>query len=182
MGLTGLLRKVKIREHEIKILFIGLENSGKSSIINVFLEKPLDEITPTQGFNIFNIKKNDYSISIWDITGAQATRSSWHSFFDGCDGIVFVIDGSDKTRFEEAKKELDAALAKDRANAFTWLVLVNKQDLPGCALAQDISGAFNIHQHSQKRLNVMECSAIKREGVVEAMNWLLNDIVTKTFQ
>ena len=180
MGLLGLLKRVKMREHEVKLLFIGLDNSGKTSIINQFLETPNDSVSPTSGFNIYNCQKNDYNISLWDLSGASATRSSWHSFFEGSDGIVFVLDGADKARFEEAKKELDAALNKDRTNVYSWLVLVNKQDVPGCSLSQDITEAFNTAQFTQKRLNVMECSAVTGEGVVDAINWLLNDIVTKS--
>ena len=182
MGLLSLLRKVKMREHEVKLLFIGLDNSGKTSIINLFLENQNDSVSPTQGFNIYNTQKNDYNISLWDLSGAPATRSSWHSFFEGSDGIIFVLDGADKARFEEAKKELDSALSRDRTNTFSWLLLVNKQDVPGCSLSQDITELFNLSQYAQKRLNVMECSASTGEGVVDALNWLLNDIVTKSSQ
>jgi ADP-ribosylation factor-like protein 2 len=182
MGLIGLLRKVKFRERELRLLFIGLENSGKTSIINSFLETPNTSVSPTQGFTINNTVKSDYNLSLWDLSGAAVTRSSWHSFFEGSDGVIFVVDGADKTRFEEAKKELATAISKDRSNSISWLLLVNKQDLPGCALAPEITEILKLRELSGKNINVMECSAVNNEGVVESINWILNDIVTRSMQ
>ena len=182
MGLLGLLRKVKLRERELKLIFIGLENCGKTSIINSFLEKPNEPISPTQGFTINNATKSDYKISLWDLSGAAATRSSWHAFFEGSDGVVFVVDGTDKARFEEAKKEFITAVSKDRNNAMSWLLLVNKQDLPGCSLSQEVAEVFKVGELKTKRVNVMECSALKNEGVVESINWILNDVATRAMQ
>ena len=52
MGLLKLLRKLKKNENEARILVLGLDNSGKTTILKAMADEKIDEIMPTQGFNI----------------------------------------------------------------------------------------------------------------------------------
>ena len=52
MGLLGLLRSLKKSDKEARILVLGLDNAGKTTILKKMSEEDVTNIMPTQGFNI----------------------------------------------------------------------------------------------------------------------------------
>jgi ADP-ribosylation factor-like protein 3 len=52
MGLLNLLRSLKRSNKEARILVLGLDNSGKTTILKSLSEEDISTIQPTQGFNI----------------------------------------------------------------------------------------------------------------------------------
>ena len=52
MGLLGLLRSLKKSDKEARILVLGLDNAGKTTILKAMSEESVNNIMPTQGFNI----------------------------------------------------------------------------------------------------------------------------------
>jgi ADP-ribosylation factor-like protein 3 len=51
-GLLGLLRSLKKSDKEARILVLGLDNAGKTTILKAMSEESISSIMPTQGFNI----------------------------------------------------------------------------------------------------------------------------------
>jgi|TARA_B110000090_G_scaffold148045_1_gene162461 hypothetical protein len=51
-GLLSLLRKLKRSDDEARILVLGLDNAGKTTILKKLSKESIDTIMPTQGFNI----------------------------------------------------------------------------------------------------------------------------------
>ena len=96
-GRSGLIEK--------RILLLGLDNAGKTSILLHFKENSfMPSSVPTVGLNIEQVVFRDYNLTFWDV-GGQATKL-WKHYFDRVDGLVFVIDSTDKTRLAKAKSEL----------------------------------------------------------------------------
>jgi ADP-ribosylation factor protein 1 len=82
---------------------------------------------PTIGLNIEQVQFRDYNLTFWDV-GGQATKL-WKHYFDTVDGLIFVIDSTDKTRIAKAKSEL-YRVAKDPALLqVPYLLLFNKIDI-----------------------------------------------------
>lgn len=52
MGLLKLLRSLKKNEKEARILVLGLDNAGKTTILKALSDEDISTIMPTQGFNI----------------------------------------------------------------------------------------------------------------------------------
>lgn len=52
MGLLKILKKLKEQEKEMRVLILGLDNAGKTTILKKFNGEDIDEISPTLGFNI----------------------------------------------------------------------------------------------------------------------------------
>ena len=52
MGFLSIVRKLREKEKEMKLLIIGLDNAGKTTIIRRFNGEPIDTIAPTLGFDI----------------------------------------------------------------------------------------------------------------------------------
>lgn len=111
MGFLRILRKVKIREKEIRILVLGLDNSGKTSVIKRLSggsgNDVIENISPTLGFEIKTFDYTDGTkINFWDVGGQKSIRSYWRNYFESTDGIVWVVDAADDGRFLQSQAEL----------------------------------------------------------------------------
>ena len=62
MGLLNLLRSLKRDDKEARILVLGLDNAGKTTILKSLSEEDISTIMPTQGFNIKSIVRNKLDI------------------------------------------------------------------------------------------------------------------------
>lgn len=179
MGLLGLLKKIKIREREIRIILIGLENAGKTSIVKSILNQQNSETSPTQGFEIHKYDYKDYHLDIWDVSGSASSRPSWHNFFDTADGVIYVVDASSKDKLNESVSEFTQNITQDRNDKSPWLIFVSKQDVPGCLTTQDVEAAFGVGNSNEKRVNFVGCSASTRDGIDEGLTWLIDTIYTE---
>lgn len=65
MGLLTILKKVKQKEQELRILILGLDNAGKTTILKKFNGEDVQQISPTVGFNIKSLEYQGYTLNIW---------------------------------------------------------------------------------------------------------------------
>ncbi len=98
----------------------------------------VSEISPTLGFTINTLKYKDYTINVWDIGGQTTIRSYWRNYFEQTDGVIWVVDSSDKLRLEDCKYELHNLLKQEKLAGATLLVLCNKQDINGALKVSEI--------------------------------------------
>ena len=90
---------------EKRILLLGLDNAGKTSILIQYKEKMfMPTAVPTIGLNIEQIEFQGYNLTFWDV-GGQAVRL-WKHYFDSIDAIMYVIDVTDRERLSKARNEL----------------------------------------------------------------------------
>merc|ERR1711998_702020 len=114
MGLLSLLRKLKKSEKEVRILMLGLDNSGKTTILKRLSDEDITHVTPTQGFNIKSLLHEGFKLNVWDIGGQKTIRPYWRNYFDNTDALVYVIDSADRRRLEESGDELTQLLDEDK--------------------------------------------------------------------
>merc|ERR1711981_1541113 len=91
MGLLNLLRTLKRTSKEARILVLGLDNAGKTTILKAMSDEDISSIMPTQGFNIKSVNQDGIKLNMWDIGGQKAIRPYWKNYFEASDGIVFVV-------------------------------------------------------------------------------------------
>lgn len=84
------MKKIKQKEREIRLLMLGLDNAGKTTIVKKFNGEDIDEISPTLGFNIKTLEYQGYNLNIWDVGGQRTLRSYWRNYFEETDGLVCV--------------------------------------------------------------------------------------------
>eukprot|EP00091_Calanus_sinicus_P016112 TRINITY_DN35340_c0_g1_i1.p1 TRINITY_DN35340_c0_g1~~TRINITY_DN35340_c0_g1_i1.p1 ORF type:complete len:153 (+),score=23.74 TRINITY_DN35340_c0_g1_i1:296-754(+) len=115
---------------------IGLDGSGKTTILYRLKYGQYTNTVPAIGFNCEKVKTNIGKVfNIWDVGGQDKTRPLWRSYTRCTDAIIFVVDSSDSDRLEEAKLELLKIAKLTERYSVPIMVLANKQDLP---LAQDL--------------------------------------------
>merc|ERR1712023_389952 len=114
MGLLSLLRKLKAGDKEVRILMLGLDNSGKTSILKRLSDEDITHIQPTQGFNIKSVVHEGFKLNVWDIGGQKTIRPYWKNYYDQTDALVYVIDSADRRRLEESGEELKELLQEEK--------------------------------------------------------------------
>ena len=127
MGLLSILKKLKEKEKEVRLLMLGLDNAGKTTILKKFNGEDINEIAPTLGFNIKTLDHRGFKLNIWDVGGQKSLRSYWRNYFEATDGLIWVVDSADKRRLEDCRKELHTLLGEERLLGATLLVFANKQ-------------------------------------------------------
>ena len=80
MGLLGLLRKLKRTDKEARILVLGLDNAGKTTILRKLSNEDAKDIMPTQEFNIKSLTQKGFKLNMWDI-GGYVFSQNMYSFF-----------------------------------------------------------------------------------------------------
>lgn len=176
MGLLTLLRKLKRAEKEARILVLGLDNSGKTTILKKLSEEDIQHIMPTQGFNIKSLQHEGFKLNVWDIGGQKAIRPYWRNYYDNADALVYVIDSADRRRLEESGVELSELLQEDQLAGVTLLVFANKADLINAQEASEIAGAMDLHSIRDRTWNIQACSAKDGTGLDEGMEWLVSNM------
>ena len=120
---------MKRDEREARILVLGLDNAGKTTILRALSDEDITHITPTQGFNIKSLIHEGFKLNVWDIGGQSTIRPYWRNYFDHTDALVYVIDSADRRRITECSQELTTLLTEEKLAGIPLLVFANKQDL-----------------------------------------------------
>ncbi|KAH7980028.1 hypothetical protein HPB49_012619 [Dermacentor silvarum] len=168
MGLLALLRKLKSTpDRELRILLLGLDNAGKTTILKKLASEDITHITPTQGFNIKSVQAEGFKLNVWDIGGQRKIRPYWQNYFENTDVLLYVIDSSDRARFEETGVELAELLSEDKLLGVPLLVLANKQDLVHSAPAAELADGLNLPAVRDRPWQIQACSALSGEGLKE---------------
>lgn len=177
MGLLSLLRKLKTdKGRELKVLLLGLDNAGKTTILKKLASEDITHITPTQGFNIKSVQSQGFRLNVWDIGGQRKIRPYWRNYFEDIDVLIYVIDSSDQKRFEETGLELSELLEEEKLLGVPVLIFANKQDLLNAATPDKISEALSLTIIRDRVWQIQGCSALEGEGVKEGMEWVLKNM------
>ncbi|NXA95499.1 ARL14 protein, partial [Melanocharis versteri] len=156
------------------ILMLGLDSAGKSTLLYKFRYKDDFLTMPTIGFNVDMIEAGkDFTLTFWDVGGQTKMRQFWSNFLEDTDGLLYVVDSSDKHRLEESKREFARILKNESIKNVPVVVLANKQDLPGALNAEEITRRLNMKKYcSDRNWYVQPCCAITGEGLAEALQRL----------
>ena len=181
MGLLTILKKMKQKEKEMRLLMLGLDNAGKTTILKKFNGEDIDTISPTLGFNIKTLEHKGYKLNIWDVGGQKSLRSYWKNYYESTDGLIWVVDSADKWRMEDCKKELHGLLQEERLLGATLLIFANKQDIPGALTADEINQLLDLDSIKSHHWKVLGCSAVTGLKLLEGIEWLMDDIASRIF-
>jgi len=182
MGLLTIPKKMKQKEKEVRLLMLGLDNAGKTTILKKFNGEDIDTISPTLGFNIKTLDHRGLKLNIWDVGGQKSLRSYWRNYFEATDGLIWVVDSADKTRMADCAKELGALLQEERLLGATLLVFANKQDLPGVLTSEEIGQLLGVEEISKTHhCMIIDCSARTGKNLLEGIDWICKDISSRIF-
>ena len=162
-----------------RILMIGLDNAGKTTVLYKLKLGEVVTTIPTIGFNVETVEYKNISFTVWDVGGQQKIRALWNYYFQDTQGVIYVVDSNDPQRLEETKEELDSVLADDRMRDCVLLVFANKQDMPHAASTAEITDKLGLHHHRDRQWFIQSTCAITGEGIVEGLEWMANTLKKK---
>jgi len=182
MGLLSIIRKTKLKEQEVRVLLLGLDNAGKSTILCSLLKEPFDNVGPTLGFDIRTVPwQHRARVNIWDVGGQETIRAYWRNYFEETDGLIWVVDAADISRLQVCAAQLRQVLFEERLLGASVLILANKQDLPGALSSDEIEQVLKLSELGNRHWEIHPCSAYTGEGVQEGFDWLIEDISSRIF-
>ncbi|PWA02970.1 hypothetical protein BB558_000863 [Smittium angustum] len=176
MGLLTTVRKIKEKEKEMRILFLGLDNAGKTTVVKSIMKKDVNKISPTLGFTIDSFEHNGFTVNAWDVGGQRSIRPYWKNYFEKTEGIVWVVDSADRSRLHDCSEELKSVLSEQRLLGASLLILANKQDIDSAASLAEIAKGLDLESIWGHSWKIYACSAITGEGVMEGISWVVGDI------
>ena len=152
---------------------VGLDAAGKTTVLYKLKVGEMVETIPTIGFNVEEVNYKNISFTMWDVGGQQRIRNMWHHYIDNSDALIFVIDSSDRERFQTCKEELDYLLAREELSRASVLIYANKQDLPGAATPHEITEILDLKRYTQSHKWYVQSSVATRlDGLYEGLDWL----------
>merc|ERR1711988_1413025 len=98
MGLLSLLRSLRAKDKEARILMLGLDNAGKTTILKKLGDEDCSTVQPTQGSNIKSLLSDGFKLNVWDIGGQKTIRPYWRNYFDNTDVLVPPTPAPDPCR------------------------------------------------------------------------------------
>lgn len=158
---------------ESKILLLGLDGAGKTSLLyKLRLDKDITTV-PTIGFNVERIKNKNMTITVWDMGGQDKLRNLWKHYLSGADGLVFMIDSCDHERIHLANEELYKIVCMPNQSLKYILILANKCDKQSSN--RDIKRTFSTSFINCKS-DFIYCSATDGTGIEQIMELMYENL------
>merc|ERR1712039_363350 len=166
MGLTftKLFAKLGYKK-EMRILMVGLDNAGKTTVLYKLKLGEVVTTIPTIGFNVETVEYKNISFTVWDVGGQTKIRPLWRHYFQNTQGLIFVVDSNDRDRIHETKDELHKML--------------NEEDLPNAMNAAEITDKLGLHALKQRHWYIQAAIATSGEGLYEGLDWLQANIAQR---
>lgn len=162
------------------VVIVGLENAGKTTMLNAIKTGHFQQKEKIKMSDKETVRTSDLCLTAIDLCH-QMERRAWSTRYD-YQGIVFIIDASDKSSFESAKIELDLILEDNSTKNLPLLILANKVDVAGSATYIDIVNAFNLKDlysndqvtksNETRPVNLVMTSIRQQFGYLSGFKWI----------
>jgi len=162
-----------------RILMVGLDGAGKTTVLYKLKLGEVVSTIPTIGFNVETVVYKSISFTVWDVGGQTKIRPLWHHYFEKTDAVIYVVDSADGTRLAEAKEELEHVLGDERMRCAALLVFSNKIDMPGSRSTAQVTDKLGLEGHKRRDWYIQATCAVTGEGIVDGLEWLAENLKRK---
>ncbi|ORX95273.1 ARF/SAR superfamily [Basidiobolus meristosporus CBS 931.73] len=163
-------------EKDVRILILGLDGAGKTTILYRLQIGEVVATIPTIGFNVETVTYKNIKLQVWDLGGQTSIRPYWRCYYANTDAVIYVVDSCDRDRIGTSREELVAMLEEEELRDAALLVFANKQDMPGAMTPAEVSEGLGLSLLRNRQWSITKTSAIKGEGLTEGLDWLVNII------
>eukprot|EP01038_Epipyxis_sp_PR26KG_P010147 gene10147-13650_t len=157
---------------EMRILMVGLDAAGKTTILYKLKLGEVVTTIPTIGFNVETVEYKNISFTVWDVGGQDKIRPLWRHYYQNTQGLIFVVDSNDRDRIDAARDELHRMLNEDELRDSILLVFANKQDLPNAMSAAEMTDKLGLQTLRHRQWYIQACCATTGDGLYEGLDWL----------
>ena len=133
-------------KREARILFLGLDAAGKTSILYKLKLGEIVTTIPTIGFNVETITHDGMALTIWDVGGCDKIRPLWRHYYQNTEAVVFIVDANDRDRLLRTQNSSDwgtaqglfvESMREEELKGVKLLIYLNKQDLPNALSVEE---------------------------------------------
>ena len=168
-----------LSKKEIRILMVGLDAAGKTTILHQLGKIGEVKTLPTIGFNVESLDYKNLNFIVFDLGGADKMRLLFRHYYQNTKGLIFVVDSHDRDRIEEAAEELKKMLAEEELKDCCVLIMANKQDLNGALSTDEVTKALGMESLKERTWFVQGTSGITGQGLEEGLNWMASVLLNK---
>lgn len=174
LSISTLLSRL-FAKRQMRILMVGLDAAGKTTILYKLKLGEIVTTIPTIGFNVETVEYKNISFTVWDVGGQDKIRPLWRHYYQNTQGLIYVVDSSDKERIEESRDELHKMLGEDELREAIVLVFANKQDLPQAYPVNEVTSKLQLNT-LRRKWYVQAACATQGTGLYEGLDWLSNEL------
>ncbi|KAL5373613.1 hypothetical protein DPSP01_012551 [Paraphaeosphaeria sporulosa] len=179
--MLSILRKARLKDKEMRILMLGLDNAGKTTIVKKIMNEDVNSVSPTLGFIIKTIEYDGYKLNIWDVGGQKTLRTYWKNYFEKTDTLIWVVDATDRERIDDCRRELEGLLQEERLMGASLLVFKNKSDVSGSMTEDEVRQGLRLDAIKTHKWTIMACSAMTGTNLQEGLRWVVQDAKSRLF-
>ncbi|KAK6253424.1 hypothetical protein QUC31_015144 [Theobroma cacao] len=167
-------------KQEMELSLIGLQNAGKTSLVNVIATGGYSEdMIPTVGFNMRKVTKGNVTIKLWDLGGQPRFRSMWERYCRAVSAIVYVVDAADYDNLPVSRRELHDLLSKSSLNSIPLLVLGNKIDKRGALSKENLTEQMGLRSITDREVCCFMISCKNSTNIDTVIDWLVKHSKSK---
>lgn len=126
------------------------------------------------GSNVEEVSRGGLKLECWDLGGQDSLRDTWTAYFTNTDGVVLVVDCSNRFVLPKVKRELQLLLVNEDLKDVPLLVLANKQDI-GTIAPNELIEELDLVS-VQRPFHIQGCCAVTGEGLEPGFLWLADAI------
>lgn len=185
-GLCYVLDSLNFRNKTAKLVFIGIDNAGKTTLLFTLKERGrIGAMNPTWQPTNEELQIGGISFTTWDLGGHEQARKLWKSYLIAVDGIVFIVDAAAQDRLPEVRKELNNLLADPEVADVPVLVLGNKIDKPEALTEDELKTELKLHGQTTGKsavksgalggarpMELFMCTILNKSGYGDGLRWL----------
>merc|ERR1740127_145651 len=164
---------------EMRILMLGLDAAGKTTILYKLKLGEVVTTIPTIGFNVETVEHKNINFTVWDVGGQDKIRPLWRHYYQNTQGLIFVVDSNDRDRVEDAREELSKILNEDEMRDAVLLVFANKQDLPNAMAAAEVTEKLGLSNMRNRQWFIQSACATTGDGLYEGLDWMSRTLAAK---
>ncbi|CAJ2650840.1 ADP-ribosylation factor-like [Trifolium pratense] len=166
---------------KIQVVMVGLDNAGKTTVLYKLQIGKVVSTIPTVGFNVEKVQYKNVDFTVWDAggQGLYKLRPLWKHYFNNIDGLIYVVDSTDRERIDQAKQEFEATINDPSMLNTIILVFANKQDKKGAMTPTEICEGLGLFDLRNRKWHIKGSCALEGDGLFEGLDWLASTLKEK---